>query len=460
MTVAVEIEYVTHASLFLRGAKVNLLTDPFYFPELDPLIAPSVRNFPPRDIDAAAFGPLDFVFSSHEHHDHCHPETLARLKPYIGTVLLPAARPALTARYHSVGITNIVYLQNRVPTPLGGGLEVTSYWDDPIDSMLIIKLDGTTILHANDCRGEVATFAEMARQSPVDYAFFCSTSTQELFPLLLGKSADVLEALATVREEAFFAAQLERIAALRPRVVIPYSYTASYVEPGQLHLNGYGRLTPVLFRDRLAAELPDVTCWPLQPGDVIDATTGTVRPIRAENLWGADLSGFRENLAAFARTLEGQLPRFDPGDPADCDAGLRAHLGERLRQGVPHAGLYAILDHAMVLHVSGGADPQSYLVDLRRRSVEPWRRGSGAEPLLEITIPASLVQTLLAGTYDPFMILYTYRVAFTPHARLGRLGPTQEYALYLGVLLTLFMDRENPILAEFAGLEAFLAAAP
>ena len=89
----VEIEYVTHAALLLRSARARLLTDPFFYPELDPLLAPGVRNFPPRAIDPAALGRLDYAFSSHEHHDHCHPETLARLAPQIGTVLLDDRLP-------------------------------------------------------------------------------------------------------------------------------------------------------------------------------------------------------------------------------------------------------------------------------------------------------------------------------------------------------------------------------
>lgn len=460
----VEIEYVTHASLLIQSPDVRLLLDPFYYPELDPILAPSVRNFPPRDIDAERFGRVDFVFSSHEHHDHCHPETLAQLKRCVGKVLLPAARPALAARYLNVGLDDIVYLENRVPVELGHGLVVTSYWDDPIDSMLLIELDGIVILHGNDCMAEIATYSEIAQRRPVDYGFLCSTSIQQLYPLLLPRRPAELERLASEREEQFFEAQLERIDALGPRVLLPYAYTATYVEPDQVALNCYGRLTPPMFRDRLLARRPQLTCWALEPGDVIETTIRTVRPIRSERLWGKDLAEYRRNLVAYSQSLQGVLPKFDAGDPDGCDPQLRAHLAERLAGGVPHAELFSCVNHAVVIHVVGTMRTTSHHVDVRRGVAAPWERGRAdqAVPLLEISMPASLMQSMLAGAYDPFMILYTYKVRFKPHPFLGRRRFTaqQEYVLFMAVLITLFVDRDSPLLAEIATARALLGLSP
>jgi len=446
--VAVEIEYVTHASLLFRLGGRQLLTDPFFYPELDPFAAPSVRNFPPHDLPPERFGRLDLVFSSHEHHDHCHPETLEVLRPRIGTVLLPAERPALAARYRQLGFRDLVFLENRKPVDLGGDLEVTCYWDDPVDSMLLVRAGGVTVLHGNDCRPDPATLREIARRGRVDLGFLCSTSTQELFPLILPRPPEELELLSQAREDAFFDDTLARIDALEARTVIPYSYTASYVEPGQLHLNGYGRLTPATFARRLAEARPRQACWVLQPGDVI--VDGAVRPFRDRNLWGETLPEFRANLAAFAREIQPSLPPFDAGDPAECHAALRRHLDERLRAGVPHAGFYSVLGDVVALNVVGRDSSRRYLVDVAHRPDPP-------EPGLEIDIPATLMSTMLSGAYDPFMILYTYKVAFRPRAGLALTAP-QEYLLYLGVMLTLFMDRDNPLLGDFAGLAEHLQA--
>ncbi len=447
-----EIEYVTHASLRLRSGDTTLLVDPFFFPEDDPILAPSVRNFPPRAVDPAAWGPLDYVFSSHEHHDHCHPQTLARLRGQVRTVLLPAERPALAARYLELGYPDVRTLENRRPVALPGGLEVTCIWDDPVDSMLLVRMGGKTILHANDCLAETKTYAEIARLGAVDYAFICSTSIQQLYPLLVPLGERELDAAATAREDEFFEGQLPRIDALGARVVIPYSYTASYLAAGQVHLNGIGRITPTMFRDRLRARRRHVECWSLQPGDVIDCDTNRVRAVRERDLWGRDLAEFRANLAEHARAVAAELPPFDAGDPERCADAVRRHLETRVAEGVPHPRFFAFLDRAVVLHLAGDGATRSFRVDLARREV-----GETGEALLEITVPASLMESMLAGAYDPFMILYTYRITFRAKPALAaRLSPAQQFIIYLGAFLTLFVARDSPLLEECAKLESYL----
>jgi UDP-MurNAc hydroxylase len=89
--VAMQIEYVTHASLLLRAGNFKLLKDPFYF--FDPFVASFMCNFPPRDLKPSEFGTIDFVYSSHIHPDHSHPETLKKLKDSKRHVILPGERP-------------------------------------------------------------------------------------------------------------------------------------------------------------------------------------------------------------------------------------------------------------------------------------------------------------------------------------------------------------------------------
>ena len=459
-----EIEYVTHASLCLRSSQLTLLTDPFYFPELDPTLAPSVRNFPPREIDVASFGRVNYLFSSHEHHDHCHPQTLAKLRDQVETVLLPAERPDLEARFREVGFSTIRLLQNRKPMVLEGGLELTCYWDDPVDTMLLAKLDGTVILHANDCWASLPTLSSIARSCPVDYAFFCSTSAQDLYPLLLPRPAEELDQLAKGREDKFFEVAIQRIDALRPRVVIPYSYTATYLSPDQVHLNGYSRLTPSTFQSRLKARRPTVECWSLEPGDVIEPQSGSVRRIREVSLWGRDLQEYLENVRRYSDSICNELPPFEYGEPDACEQAVRERLQIRLDEGVPYASFYSCLNNAVIIHVVGKSRTSSFLVNVANKTVTPWAgdREISPVPLLDIHIPASLMEIMLSGAYDPFMILYTYRVVFQPHALLKelRFSAIQEYSLYMGVILTLFMSLENKLLLAVAELDEFLGLRP
>jgi hypothetical protein len=451
-----EIEYVTHASLLLRSANLSLLTDPYFYPELDPLLASGVRNFPPRPIDRDRLGKLDFVFSSHEHHDHCHPETLAQLREQIDTVLLPAERPELERRYSRLGFRRIVLLENRRPLQLADRLEVTCCWDDPIDSFLLVSMDGTLVYHGNDCRPKLQTLKSIAATSRVDFAFVCYTAVQDLFPLLLSRPEEELTLWSRAREEAFFDFQLQQIDALRPRIVIPYSYTAAYVQPEQLHLNGYGRLTPTSFRDRLKLRRPDAECWTLQPGDVIDAHRGQVRPVREQDLWGKDLAELLGNIAEYSESIRAELPGFDLGDPARCDAGLRALLQEHIERGFRHDTLSSWLNDAVVIHVAGARVTASLLVDLERQAVETWPRPrpDRPAPMLEITIPASLIQLILDRIYDPLLILYSHRISFRlhPSLRASGISAVREHTLCVGAYLALFLDAEDKLWEVFEEL--------
>lgn len=456
-----EIEYITHASLLLRTDRVKILTDPFYFPELDPTLAPSVRLFPPREIDLSSFGHVDYLFSSHEHHDHCHPQTIERLVGQVGTVLLPAERPDLEARFRDAGFSKIRLLENRKPVTLEEGVELTCYWDDPVDTILLVKVDGIIVLHANDCAIHPLTLAAISWRCTVDYAFLCSTSTQDLYPLLVPRPAEELNELAKTREDDFFEVSIERIDALQARVVLPYSYTATYLSPDQVHINGYSRLTPTTYQSRLKERRPSVECWALEPGDVIECETHSVRRIRSESLWGADLPEYMENVRRYSESIRAVLPAFDPGEPDSCLDAVRARLQARLDEGVPHSSFYSCLNDAVVIHLIGKTRTASLMLNVSTKTVTTWTPPEPGEAVshgLEIDFPASLMEILLAGAYDPFMILYTYRVFFRPQPTLKALGLTarQEYSLYMGVILTLFMPLDNPLLHSFARMDEIL----
>jgi hypothetical protein len=443
-----QIEYVTHASLLFRSPDVALLTDPFFRLERDPMLGPALRNYPPRILREGHFGRLDYVFSSHEHHDHCHPESLEEILEQVGTVLLPAGRPELVRRYTGLGYSRIRLLENRSWVRLEAGLEVMCAWDDPVDSFLVVRLDGCVAVHCNDCRPRPETLRALAGQMRVDYFFLCYTSVQDLFPLLLDRSETELTEWTRTRESAFFDAQCERIDALRPRVVVPYSYTPVYIQPEQFHLNGYGRMTPVTFRDRLSQCRPGVECLALQPGDVIETGTGTLSPLRSEDLWGEDLDAFLRNVRTFAEAVRSEIAPFDDGEAAPCEAELRTGLRRRLARGLPYAGLEAVLGCGLVLEVEGRDDRLVLQVDTASGDTRAVAAGTPAG--LRITLPASLLRLMLDRRYDPLMVLYSYRVRFRLDPGLGSLSPVQEHGVLVGSFLSLFLDAGDPLWEEFA----------
>ncbi|XXF81240.1 MBL fold metallo-hydrolase [Myxococcaceae bacterium GXIMD 01537] len=434
-----KIEYVTHASLLLRSGGLSLLTDPFF--QFDPWDAGTLFHFPPRELDLSALGRLDYVYSSHIHPDHSHPGTLRRLLAQIGTVLLPAEHPALVERYRALGFDNLVLLPNGETVKLRDGLEVTSFWDGRVDTVLVVRMGDTVVLHENDCWLRLETVQRIAERFSIDYAFMLYTATQDLFPLLLSRPEEELVRLAREREERSFAYQLGCIDLLKPKVVVPYSMTMTYFQPDQLRLNGYGRMLPSTFRQRLAAERPGLRCEVMQPGDVIDAVSGAIARERPENLWGDDLDAYLHNVEVHARTHRARAPVFDPGEVVECVAPLKQWLRERLASPAPWPA--QVQGKVLALHVVGRSSSATYLVDLGPRRLMDagpgWRQWLPAakRPVLEISLPASTLRYFLDKVYDPFSLLFTYRVTFQTDASLC-LAPREEVNLSIDTMMALF----------------------
>lgn len=404
-----QIEYVTHASLSIRSRGITVLTDPFYF--FDEIASAFLRHFPPRQLDADSFGRLDYVYSSHIHIDHSHPETLEVLKSKIGTVLLPAGRPGLERRYRDLGFDDIILLENGKPTPLRDGVEVTSYWSDPVDSALVVRMDGVTVLHQNDCVLNAETLRLMASQHAIDYAFIWYTSSQSLNPMMLPRTQAELDQLAQRREDTNFVKQIECIDILKPRVVVPYSMTMTYVNADQIWLNGIGRLTPVTFLERVSKLRPEQRTLIMQPGDVIDRERDTVIPYRDTNLWGTDLPSYLRNIAEFARNEPTVDQKFVCGDLDAAEPAIRAHFRKRFEK--PFAE--HLHDQTVELTLHGDTATRTYLIDTVAKELvtDPVAVSRRRKPILTIAMPVIAFLWLIDQKWDPFHVLFCRRIEFT-----------------------------------------------
>lgn len=429
------LEYVTHASLFLKAEKATLLTDPFFF--FDRVLKAFLCHYPPRKLSPAHFGRIDYVYCSHIHDDHCHRHTLKRLKKQIGTLLLPAGKRELILRMQSLGFKKIVLLENEKPVKLKEGFEVTSYHDrNGVDTALVVKNNGVTVLHQNDCALDLPTFRRMAGAHRIDYAFFPFTLHQDLYPLLLSRPKEELLRLAVAKEEAFLEYPFECLKILKPRWVIPYAYTATYTNEDQGDLNGMGKTLPTVFRDKLKTRLPDQPCRVLQPGDMIDTDADTVTPYREENLWGKNLEEHLVLSGRYAAECRKKGPPLDFGGIQKMEKRLIAFMKKRLSEPLPKE----FAGQVIALHVHDNKGQKTFYVDSGRKT---FGTESDAFPFMEITIPALYLDELIKGDYDRFMILYTYRVRFKLNIYLG-LDPAQECHFYIRAFLALF-DYENRI---------------
>jgi hypothetical protein len=402
------IEYITHASLLLRTANFSLLTDPCYF--LEPLFATSLFHFPPRKLTTEIFGRLNYVYSSHIHVDHSHPETLKQLKNHVDTVLLPAERPDLEKRYRDIGYDKIILLNNGETLKLNSTLEVTSYWDDPVDTILLVKIKDKVILHQNDCLLTPETLVKIANKFNIDYAFLLYTNFANHQPTLLYGSPEEISSQVVLDEESFLQSQINLINILQPKNIIPYSMTLSYCQPDQIHLNGYQRMTPTIFKRQLLTHLPTARCWILQPGDIIDLELDLVNHLNPKNLWGEDLQEYLHNISEYIR--QENITKFDFGNAEKYREEIINYLQSRLTSPVPAIFVNKII----AIDVIGDERNVIFTMDCKQQKVfvnDSQLLEHQDNYFVKLSIPANILKQLITQKFDESLLdflLYSNRV--------------------------------------------------
>jgi UDP-MurNAc hydroxylase len=126
------------------GALTRVLTDPWIGTTI---YGGAWMQYPAPTISADAVGPLDWVFISHIHEDHCDPATLRRLD-HSAKVLLLDRRPNLVANFlrrNGIAFADVVSVPAYQPFELAPGLHAHLLEADPahelnhlIDSALLI----------------------------------------------------------------------------------------------------------------------------------------------------------------------------------------------------------------------------------------------------------------------------------------------------------------------------------
>jgi UDP-MurNAc hydroxylase len=162
-----QFQVVAHACLLVEAAGVHLVVDPWI---QGPVYWGSWWHWPDPVFDASIFD-AEFLYLTHWHFDHFHPESLARFNKRAHVVIAGFPVSTLANQLRALGFTKITELKQAQTLQLAPGFTLTSYQvrhED--DSVAVIEADGTVLVDLNDAKPLASTWRKLrARHPHVDF---------------------------------------------------------------------------------------------------------------------------------------------------------------------------------------------------------------------------------------------------------------------------------------------------
>jgi UDP-MurNAc hydroxylase len=147
---------VADSCFLFEHAGIRILTDPWIG---TPIAGGAWIQYPRPVISAEDVGPLDYIFISHIHEDHCDLPTIRKLDRNARIILMDR-RPNFVEnflRYNRLNFREVINVPLRTQHSIGPGMSVEVVEADPahalnhlVDSALLIHYDGKSIYFAND----------------------------------------------------------------------------------------------------------------------------------------------------------------------------------------------------------------------------------------------------------------------------------------------------------------------
>lgn len=196
-----EIVFLGQAGLFIQTERGSVLCDPWFNPAYYASWFPFPSN---ADIDPARICDPDYLYISHQHHDHFDPEFLAKHVNKSTTVLLPDFPvDHLEQELRDLGFTSFIRTQNHEPVEVDGLtftiVALIAPTDGPIgDSGLLVDDGRTRVFNQNDAHPiDLETLESLGHCD----AHFLQFSGAIWFPMVYRMQERVKEALATRKRQ-------------------------------------------------------------------------------------------------------------------------------------------------------------------------------------------------------------------------------------------------------------------
>jgi UDP-MurNAc hydroxylase len=406
-----EITYLGHAAILVRGGGVSLLMDPWLE---DPAYCNSWCHYPPLALRIDDIAPVDYVYCSHDHPDHFDPKTLAKLPRDQKFLVPPFTSGELARKLRREGFDNQIALPFGEPLELAPDFEVTGLRTDLVweDSAIVVRSGGTTLFNMNDCKLGDGLLRDVGERYRPDIVFVPFSGAIH-FPTCYDYTREQRAALCVKRRRKHLEGFVKRVGLLQAPRAVPFAGNFALLHRDQLWMNEADQNninTPDEAIALLAEKRPDVEGVQMNPGDRWTRTGGLQRHAPPP-----DFANKMREIRALAAEV---APRLDALRAAEKPArpGLGGDVARYFtRIADRHPELPGRIA-ARVVFVAEGRNGGAWCLDYSDAGLAfaPWRDG---EPWnLRLALPASILQRVIDGEicWDEVAISFRVRFAENP----------------------------------------------
>ncbi|WP_438033628.1 MBL fold metallo-hydrolase [Sorangium sp. So ce204] len=318
-----KITLIGHASIFIETEDCRILMDPVLW---DPHQEGLFDVHPPREVAHERVPPFDLLVISHRHLDHLDVRSLSHL-PRDVTVVIPRD-PLVQQAVSALGFSDVVTLAPLTSFSAGSTRLLTTASRAPLEEFGLVVNDPTgTCWNVVDTNLDAPTIDAVRSAVPWIDVLFAAWQPMHEVSFQWNTPIDF--------PSRPYAELLAHIARIAPRAVVPGSNGFRY-RGASAWLN---RVVFPVSRERFCADVErsfqsgTVAAHPMDPGDVIEISSGSTRVLRGHSPFVASLAPAGGELRFVPVDFDGRL--VDPNPDALPAAELRRAVEQELGVDLP-----------------------------------------------------------------------------------------------------------------------------
>lgn len=260
--------FIAHGCLLVESHSTRVLTDPWLE---GPCFYASGWHYPLPSHTVSTLPDVDYIYITHEHQDHFHPESLQKFDRAIPVLISKFMIDRFAKKLRALGFQKVIEVDHGRRFELAPGFYLTPYQVRADDSAIILQDEEATLLNMNDVVMKRRELARLLRRHPQIDVLLKKFVESDTYPYCYesedGEDLGKYDSRETVRQ---FVADARFI---RPRYIIPFAGMGVFLGEDSMPFNQY-LISPLVALEALAQAGVAVEGVLMNPGDSWSSTDG------------------------------------------------------------------------------------------------------------------------------------------------------------------------------------------